>query len=230
MSIKCPLHLGPATTELPIVFEPGEEGLDGLLTKIPVGGSSHIMVQVQNTSDRNITVKGKTRIGKVYMVKSICRYSGEEPQVNAVIHCTQYAVGKQECQIDPSSLPSPPSSAETDLDARSNRNRFDKVADDPSEDVGWIPPVDLSHLELQQQEAVCKVLREEADAFARNDEDVGFIENLQLDIQLMCNKPVQKNYVSIPKPLYSEVKEYIQDLIRCNWISRSKPEYSSPMV
>ena len=50
--------------------------------------------------------------------------------------------------------------------------------------------------------------RQEAGAFARNDDDVGCVENLELEIQLKDNEPVQKNYISIPKPLYGEVKEY----------------------
>lgn len=36
---------------------------------------------------------------------------------------------------------------------------------------------------------------------------------LELEIQLKDNEPVQKNYISIPKPLYGEVKEYLEDLI-----------------
>lgn len=40
----------------------------------------------------------------------------------------------------------------------------------------------------------------------------------------------KKIYVSIPKPLYGEVKEYMEDLINHNWISKSCSAYSSPMV
>ena len=74
------------------------------------------------------------------------------------------------------------------------------------------------------------MLRREAGAFARNDDDVGCVENLELEIQLKDNEPVQKNYISIPKPLYGEVKEYLEDLINRNWICKSRSAYSSPMV
>ena len=67
-------------------------------------------------------------------------------------------------------------------------------------------------------------------AFARNDDDVGCVENLELDIRLKDDQPVQKNYISIPKPLYGEVKEYLEDLINRNWICKSRSAYSSPMV
>ena len=69
-------------------------------------------------------------------------------------------------------------------------------------------------------------------AFARNNNDVGCIENLELEIQQKDNKPVQKNYmyISIPKPLYGEVKEYLEDMINQNWNCKSCSAYSSPMV
>ena len=73
------------------------------------------------------------------------------------------------------------------------------------------------------------MLRQEAGAFVRTDDDVGCVENLELKIQLKDNEPVQKNYISIPKPLYGEVKESLEDLINRNWICKSRSAYSSPM-
>ena len=63
----------------------------------------------------------------------------------------------------------------------------------------WEPPVDFSQLEENEQLIVHEMLRQEAGAFARNDDDVGCVENLELDIQLKDSEPVQKNYISIPK-------------------------------
>jgi len=94
----------------------------------------------------------------------------------------------------------------------------------------WEPPVDLSHLQEHQQSNVREMIREEAGTFARDENEVGCIDNLELNINLKDDQPVQKNYVSIPKPLYGEVKEYIEDLINRNWISKSCSVYSSPMV
>ncbi|RXN20785.1 Retrovirus-related Pol poly from transposon [Labeo rohita] len=39
--------------------------------------------------------------------------------------------------------------------------------------------------------------------------------------------PVQKTYMSVPKPLPNEVKEYLQDLLRRGWIMPSRSPYSS---
>ena len=45
------------------------------------------------------------------------------------------------------------------------------------------------------------MLKEECDSFARNDEDIGYIKDLELEINLTTNEPVQKNYVSDVKDL-----------------------------
>ena len=74
------------------------------------------------------------------------------------------------------------------------------------------------------------MLQQKAGAFARNDDDVGCVVNLELEIQLKDNEPLQKNCTSIPKPLYGEVKEYLEDLINQNRICKSLSAYSSPMA
>ncbi|PIK50184.1 hypothetical protein BSL78_12935 [Apostichopus japonicus] len=60
--------------------------------------------------------------------------------------------------------------------------------------------------------------------------DTGDCPDLQMKIQLKDETPVQKGYISIPRPLYKEVKEYLEDLIRRGWVSKSKSNYSSPVV
>ena len=46
----------------------------------------------------------------------------------------------------------------------------------------------------------------EADAFSRDDEAIGCIEELQLNINLADSRLVQKNYRAIPRPIKHEVK------------------------
>ena len=73
----------------------------------------------------------------------------------------------------------------------------------------WKPPVDSSQLEENEQLIFREMLQQEACAFARNDDDVGCVEDLELEIQLKDNEPVQENYISIPKPLYGEVNSVV---------------------
>lgn len=78
--------------------------------------------------------------------------------------------------------------------------------------------------------SVRKLLKEEAASFARNEDDIGRIENLQMDIDLSDSTPVQRNYVSIPRPLCQEVKNYIEDLLNKQFITKSRSSYSSPVL
>lgn len=94
----------------------------------------------------------------------------------------------------------------------------------------WSPPVDLSHLSDEHQAVVKQMLYEESNAFARDDNDVGCIPSLQMEITLKNDIPVQRTYAAVPKPLYKEVKEYIQDLLAKKWIVKSKSPYSAPVV
>ena len=94
------------------------------------------------------------------------------------------------------------------------------------------PPrdVDLGDLTEDQKIEVVNMLKEEADSFSKDDDDVGCAEGLQLKINLSDNRPVQKNYTAIPKPLYPEVKQYVEDLLNRGWVRKSRSAYSSPVV
>ena len=94
----------------------------------------------------------------------------------------------------------------------------------------WHPSVDLSHLNDEQQAEVKEMLYEESNAFAQDDGDIGCVPSLQMSITLKDDIPVQRSYTAVPKPLYKEVKEYIQDLLAKKWIVKSKSPYSSPVV
>lgn len=70
----------------------------------------------------------------------------------------------------------------------------------------WDPPVALDHLASAQQTIAKKMLREECNAFARDDIDVGCIPTLKMHITLNEQIPVQKTYISVPKPAHQEVR------------------------
>lgn len=94
----------------------------------------------------------------------------------------------------------------------------------------WHPPVALEHLNKQEQDIARKMLFEESDVFAQDEGDIGCIPDLQLKIHLSDNTPVQRCYNAIPKPLYKEVKDYVQNLLNRGWIKKSSSLYSSPVV
>ena len=73
------------------------------------------------------------------------------------------------------------------------------------------------------------LITECGDSFAKDDE-VGYIKDMVMDIKLKDHQPVQKNYLSISRPLYAEVKQYIEDLLNQQFITKSKSPYSSNVV
>lgn len=97
-------------------------------------------------------------------------------------------------------------------------------------DGKWDPAVDLSHLGEVQREIVRKMLREECSSFSRSDDDIGCIDSLKMTISLKDTAPVARSYLSVPKPLYKELKDYLHDLIAQGWIEKSASSYSSPVV
>ena len=100
--------------------------------------------------------------------------------------------------------------------------------------MGIIPDhlrdISLEGLTLQQKEDALKLLIEQQDAFVKDDSDVGSVPDLQLKINVKDANPVQKNYVAVPRPLYPEVKSYIEDLLNRQFIRKSSSPYSSPVV
>lgn len=94
----------------------------------------------------------------------------------------------------------------------------------------WYPPVDVSHLSNDQRAVVNQMLLEESNAFARDEHDIGCVPSLHMNITLKDDIPVQRSYSAIPKPLYKEVKEYIQDLLVKQWIVKSKSPYAAPVL
>ena len=94
----------------------------------------------------------------------------------------------------------------------------------------WDPPVNLSHLSEPEQEVVRQMLRDESASFSKTDDDIGCIDKLQLSISLKDTEPVAKTYLSVPKPLYQEMKDYLSDLIAQGWVEKSNSPYASPVV
>ncbi|PIK50560.1 hypothetical protein BSL78_12567 [Apostichopus japonicus] len=105
------------------------------------------------------------------------------------------------------------------------------VSDQSSEDVDeWCPEVEFTCLTPMQQDAAEKMLKKECRAFSQDSMDTGNCPDLKMKINLNDPEPVQKNYASIPRPLFKEVKEYLEDLLARDWITKSKSNYSSPVV
>ena len=94
----------------------------------------------------------------------------------------------------------------------------------------WQPKADLDHLSPEERKQVEEVLLEECDVFAKDDTDIGDISDLQMNINLSDEIPVNEAYRHLPRKLYDDVKNYLNDLIVNGWIRESKSAYASPIV
>ena len=92
------------------------------------------------------------------------------------------------------------------------------------------PKWDLSHLEGHQQKLMEDMLERNKEVFSVNDSDIGNIPDFEMPIHLVDDKPVTAAYRKIPPHLYSEVKNYIDDLVSNGWVRESSSSYSSPIV
>ena len=163
---------------------------------------SRVDIEVHNTSDHDITLPRRTLLGRLQLIKSVTPME---------VTLASTADSKE-----------PESQFADDLSMG--------ITEGDTESDTATPEVDMTGLTMQQQEVVRKMLKEEAASFAKNDDDIGCIEDLQMDIDLSDSTPVQRNYVSIPRPLYQEVKHYIEDLLNKQFITKSRSSYSSPVV
>lgn len=190
-----------------LVLEPNQETPwpEGLaireqLIQIPGQEMGKIAVTVENLRDHDITLCGQTTLGWLYNVDSV------------------------------SSLETKPVEGQKPLSVDTGAADQTEQANPPAQTEPWDPPVDLSHLSESQQQQVKQMLREECDVFAKDDWDTGMIKDLEIDIQLKDNAPVQKTYNAIPQHLYQEVKTHIQYLFNQGWIQKFYSSYSSPAV
>ena len=80
--------------------------------------------------------------------------------------------------------------------------------------------VDLQGLNDKDREQAFRLLREEADVFCTDPDNVTeWTKHLS-----------RKHYYSMTKPLHLEVKHYIEDNLNKGWITKSASHYSSPIV
>ncbi|KAK3720025.1 hypothetical protein QZH41_005170 [Actinostola sp. cb2023] len=217
LKITCRADTGPVAESIPVLFEPDElchlpQGLEvpeALLT-LTKGKTNIVDIEVLNTTHHDIKIRGRTVMGTLQLVQSVTPLEVQlkQPEEKADAPMTPPAA---------SSVPASPNDSGND-------------SGEPTVIPQHIKDLNLGELRQDQKEIAWKMLAEEADSLAKDDDDIGCIEDLQMSIELDDRTPVQKNYVAVPRPLYPEVKSYIADLLNRKFIRPSKSSYSSPVV
>lgn len=212
----CRVDCGPLDEKTPVLFESAQDltwaadlELSEQLLSLPRGLPRKVNIKVHNATRHDIILGRCTPLGSLQLVQSV----------------TPLEVRRKD-------LPDSGSVTSTEEDnIVLSEGQSQLTSEEPH---GKIPssrtPVELGKLTKEQQQLAIRMLQEEAESFAKEDEDVGCINRLQMSLLLSDPTPVEKTYASIPRPLYTEVKHYIEDLLHQGWITKSQSLYASPVI
>lgn len=208
--VPCRVNTGPVTKTTPVIFEPDETrpwetGLEVSPTLINLkrGQCSRVHIEVTNPTQHDIVLKNRTVLGGLQFIQSVTPVE---------VKLGEIKTSTENCSS------SPPHEAQS------------MGSVNPESVPTHITQLDLGDLTPDQKVEALQMLSEEAESFSNDDQDIGSIPSLQLNLKLEDPKPVQKNYISVPKPLYPEIKSYIEDLLNRQFIRKSSSNYSSPVV
>ena len=155
-----------------MLFEPNElvqlpEDLEvnETLLNIKPGKTSKVQIVVYNGTDHDIVLRSRISLGVLQAVKSV---------TPADVRLSELRIQNdhehvQTAEPQGSTLP----------------KQQEKGSENP------LPAVDLSGLDHDQRIAAETTLREERESFSSNEEDIGCIPDLEMEINLKDNQPVQ---------------------------------------
>ena len=160
------------------------------------GINTHIQVAVLNNSHHDAVLQPKVTLGSLHQIQSISPLKPLE------------LTDKEKKQLIPQSKAANTTQNQqevisVDKTGKSTNDHIQKI----------LREFDLQGLNENEREQTFKLLREEADVFCLDSDDIGHVTECKMKIQLKDQAPVQKTYYSIPKPLHLEVKHYIEDLL-----------------
>ena len=222
VQVKCHAPVGLLEAATPVLFQPDEmqcwpESLtiNDKLLMLQKGICRKVPVTVVNTSKHDVTLPPNTLLGRLELVNSVTPVEVALGKKNPVLSGGKVEGECQSEEVDPS--------VSEPVVVNEVRVGDDSVQFDP--DVEYSPL-----LTDDQNEKVKALLREECESFMRNSDDINVIDDLEMKLHMHDETPVQKQYRRVPKPLYPEVKSYLEDLLNRQWIKPSSSSYASPVV
>ena len=228
ISVPCRINQIQLERKSPMLFEPvfdnslpDELEIHPALLDSKKGHNPRVFVTVSNQSTKDIRLDGRTRLGNLFMVSSV---TPAEVSYKCPLMKTEKSEKGMNRDIEetPTSMPVAVSATQAE------EIPDPKFEDEYREQLKKISlPSELNTVQLAE---VKKMLWEERAAFARNEDEIGTAEDLQMNIQTEDEIPVQKRYNSIPRPLYDNVKNHIEDMLNRGWITKSSSAWSSPVV
>ena len=223
----------------PVMFEPSIDAqlvfdeilsIEEQVVTMKKGINQKVKVAVHNRTDQDITIPARMLIGDISMVDSVT-------PVEVKLQDLPEKRVEVECRGESSNVTEPPTqTAEIDSCKCSDKITCEcsvSVSTEEKDYSEFQKKLDEMELDSRLSEAERKQFKEmlwrRREAFCCDDDDVGESEDLVLKI-ITDDKPVQKNYIPIRKPMIEHVKNHVADLLNRGWIKESKSPYSSPVV
>ena len=182
MIVSCRVNHGPIDKRTPVLFEPDElapwpSGLiiQETLVALKPGKSNVIKVEVINSTEHDITLLNRTPIGRLELVQSV---TPVEVKLKEKVDTTTNSVS---------------ATVESDETKQASQSTSGEENDSKDELPKHLKAISLDGLTSQQRALAVKMLKEHQDSFAKDDSDVGSVQELQMNISLKDNTPVQKN-------------------------------------
>ena len=89
------------------------------------------------------------------------------------------------------------------------------------EEKPWDEDLDLSGLTEEELQEAKEMLFGEHEIFSKSKNDIGHVPDFKIPINLTDNIPVSEPYRAIPRPLYDDVKNHINNLLAHGWVRKS---------
>ena len=186
VKVNCVSHCGPIGADMAALFRPNLQ-LDLLNSGLTIGEG---IVQLKRGRTCRVTVP-------------VTNYSAEDVVLESRIPVgvvlpvsTVLPVPMENVPVEKANVGSVAAEAESDV----------------HDERDWIDKLELENLDEEQRTSFKSMLRPHG-LFSEGKDDIGAIPKLKMKIQLKDDIPVKANYTSVPRPLFQEVKDYVQVLV-----------------
>ena len=232
ISLPCRISQVILDRQSPVLLEPEHEellpyGIDiqTQLLSLKKGHNRRLFITVTNNSLHDVRIPGRTKLGDLFVISSITPAEVKLKEDEVTVPETKSTSTDLEPQEHGACVSSALVSGNQDEQESADMGELD------AQYKLQLAKIKLpAELNVTQQQEVRQMLWDEREAFAESEEVIGSAEDLQMDLTTTDEIPVQKRYNSIPRPLMTEVKYHIEDMLNRGWITRSNSAWSSPVV
>ena len=234
MAVTCEVDPIYAENKTTVLFEPRPDWylicpqtkLHHSVIDLEGGRRTQVEIYITNSSGSEVRVERSCVFGTLEVVESTYEFDVDYHEFNSE--------AEQVASVNLTTA-STPTTREAAMETALPEKEFAllTVEEIPEEDKQFFQKVGAIELpELTSEEAVQMraMLWQERGVFSRFPDDIGNVPDLVLDIETTDQVPVQKRYNAIPRTLYAEVKNHVQNMLDRGWITKSKSSWSSPVV